>query len=222
MRDIEASPDAKLLLEATQDYDRAQAEPDFVARGWFEKFAQQKVDKAARKLAAEDLEAMGAKGQAVVRNGAPGLQLKDTYESPRAIYAHAQRQRLELAERAECLDLAIDLTDTIQSRNSIERALAHQMAAAHTAAMTLMRRANERLQQASQQSSLSLLQGLTVEGVRLMNCSARTMAAFQAGAETLAKLRTGGQQTVTVVHQHVQVAGGTVSVAGSVETGGTK
>jgi hypothetical protein len=42
------------------------------------------------------------------------------------------------------------------------------------------------------------------------------MEAFQNGVAALAKLRGGEQQQVTVVHQHVQVAGGNVAVAGQI------
>ena len=46
------------------------------------------------------------------------------------------------------------------------------------------------------------------------------MGAFQSGMLTLQKLRTGGNQTVTV--QHVNVEAGAQAVIGNVQTGGAK
>jgi hypothetical protein len=58
--------------------------------------------------------------------------------------------------------------------------------------------------------------GAAVELARLVNAQARLADAFQRGVLTLARKRTGNRQTVTVVHQHVSVAGGQVAVAGHV------
>jgi hypothetical protein len=58
-----------------------------------------------------------------------------------------------------------------------------------------------------------------VDQARHVHAAARLMTAFQDGAATLAKLRHGGRQQVTVVRQHVQVAGGQVAVAGAVQGG---
>ena len=60
-----------------------------------------------------------------------------------------------------------------------------------------------------------------IQATRLASASARMMTAFQQGLLTLQRLRTGGQQVVTV--QHVQVnEGGQAVVAGSVESGARK
>ena len=58
-----------------------------------------------------------------------------------------------------------------------------------------------------------------MEAARLAGSITRLMMAFQGGATTLQRLRTGGRQVVTV--QHVNVApGGQAIVAGEVTTGG--
>jgi hypothetical protein len=49
--------------------------------------------------------------------------------------------------------------------------------------------------------------------------AARFMDTYQRGLQTLAKIRTGNRQTVTVVHQHIAVAGGQIAVAGAVHPG---
>ena len=53
---------------------------------------------------------------------------------------------------------------------------------------------------------------------RLVNAMARLMGTYQDGLLTLQKLRSGGNQTVTV--QHVNVAAGAQAVIGNVRTGG--
>ena len=59
-------------------------------------------------------------------------------------------------------------------------------------------------------------QSLSVEAGRMLNASGRMMDAYQHGLLTLAKIRSGGQQTVVV--QHVNVGdGGQAMVAGEVK-----
>ena len=60
-----------------------------------------------------------------------------------------------------------------------------------------------------------------VEAARMMNASARAMGAFNDAALTLQRLRTGGQQVVTV--QHVTIKdGGQAVVAQTMKTGARK
>ena len=47
---------------------------------------------------------------------------------------------MDLADRATALNLAVDAAETIQPRNSLEKMLAHQLAAAHAHAMELVAR----------------------------------------------------------------------------------
>jgi len=59
-----------------------------------------------------------------------------------------------------------------------------------------------------------------VQGTRLAGAIARMQSSFQAGITTLQKMRTGGQQTVRVVHQYVQVnEGAQAVVAGEMNAG---
>ena len=131
----------------------------------------------------------------------PGLV--NTVKNPDKTIETASRTRINLADKAGVFDLAFDMAETIQAKNSIEKALSHQMAAAHDCAMNLVAEIH--------------CQKLSVEKVRLTNAAARMMTTYQEGALTIFKLRGGGQQKVTVVHQHVQVAGGQVAVTGAME-----
>lgn len=58
----------------------------------------------------------------------------------------------------------------------------------------------------------------SVEQARLANVAARLMTTFQQGMATFQKLRTGGNQTVTVQHVHIESGG--QAVIGSVQGGG--
>lgn len=132
--------------------------------------------------------------------------IEDAVKRPDRVTLQASIQRAELAEEAGVLDLAFDAAESVGAANTIERMLAHQMAAAHKAALGLVAKADR--------------QRDTVEQARLINASVRLMTVCQQGALTLQRLRTGGNQTVTV--QHVTVADGGQAVIGKVETGGRR
>jgi hypothetical protein len=121
-----------------------------------------------------------------------------------------------LARNSGALDIALDLADTIGAQNSMEKMLAHQMAAAHRGAMNLMGQL-EKLTQASATypDRLATDDGATVRAARLANSAARLMACFQQGMTTLHQVRRDGRQEVHVLHQNVQVNdGGKAVVAG--------
>jgi hypothetical protein len=156
-----------------------------------------------------EVEGVGAGGELMLNMRMPqgdwqAWQLRDTVKDPTLITATAQLDRMRLSDDVGCLDIAIDTAETIAPQNSIEKMLAHQMAAAHVHAMCQLAKVEDCRD--------------PVDQARHVNAAARLMAAFQDGAATLARLRHGGRQQVTVVHQHVQVAGGQVAVTGAVES----
>ena len=132
--------------------------------------------------------------------------IKETLEDPDEVNTTASLMRAFRADDLMVLDAALDAAEAIQARNSIEKMLAHQMAACHDQAMRLLFKAN----------------GITEDMAdvqRLVNSSVRLMNTFQQALQTLHKLRTGGRQIVTV--QHVTIKdGGQAVVTGSVKTGG--
>jgi hypothetical protein len=133
--------------------------------------------------------------------------------SPTAIALDASMYRTDLlvGSHIDVLAMGIDAAESIQARNSIEKMLSHQMAAAHQASLQLVDKATGWLQKSNSNPSAP------TEAARLMMASAKMMQAFQQGAMTLQRLRTGGQQTVTV--QHVNVGAGGQAVIGNVQTG---
>jgi hypothetical protein len=135
-----------------------------------------------------------------------GWAVRNTLASPDvAAYAASLERTQLLAEgHKDVLALAVDAASAINSDNSLETMLAHQMALAHQSAFRLM------------DSAMS--QREPVEKARLVNASARLMMVYQQALLTLHRLRTGGTQTVKV--QHVHVSGGQALVADNIQTGG--
>jgi hypothetical protein len=139
--------------------------------------------------------------------------------SPDLVTARASTARLTLAADAEVLDLAVDTAETIQARNSLERMLAHQLAAAHGLAMKLTAKASYFAGHVTSWDPKCRQQMQSIEAARMAGAAARMMDTFQRGLLTLDRLRNGGRQVVTV--QHVNVGdGGQAVVAGEVSTGG--
>jgi hypothetical protein len=128
------------------------------------------------------------------------------------VAAIADNQRLDLASEARADELAIDMEESAAAETSIEKALIHQMAAAHALALRVIGLANleiegkHRFDRQGQRETM-------VEVARLSNAAGRLMQTFQQGALALTKIRGGGAQTIVV--QHVQVNdGGQAVIAG--------
>ena len=147
------------------------------------------------------------------------LQFADTVQNPNYVTVDASRDRLDLAHEAAALESALDASESINATNSLEKMLAHQLAAGHRSAMKLVAEMNR------QTGYLANVRGseqdrMNVQVTRLAGATARMMTAFQQGLVTLQRLRTGGQQVVTV--QHVEVRdGGQAIVAGRMKAGGS-
>jgi hypothetical protein len=161
---------------------------------------------------------IGSGGELVPTGGQVkrGVNLIDTVERPDAITAEASMDRLKLADDGiDCVAMAIDAAETIQAANSIEKMMAHQLAAAHKLAMTFAGKANSLIDDKS--SNRQRQDGAyVVEAARVANSSARMMDAFQKVTLALHKLRTGGKQVVTVQHVNVNDGGQAVVTGGGI------
>lgn len=147
----------------------------------------------------------------------PGV-IDTVREAPGMLTASASRERMELTGNS--LTLATDAADSIKARNSLEKMLAHQLAASHRLGMLFADNAATLIER--QKHSGAVLQ--SVESARQANAAARMFASFQEGLLALDRVRRGGKQTVRVVHQHVEVGPGgqAVVAAGGVKGGGRK
>jgi hypothetical protein len=132
---------------------------------------------------------LGGEVMPTVEQGLPGLEL--ALNSPNLLDAEVTIQRTQLADRAGVFEMAIEASESVKAKNSIQRMQAHQLALAHKYSMELMADA------AKQRDPMIK--------VKLMNCSARLMDAYSKGALALQRLQQGANQIVQV--QHVQVHG---------------
>ena len=121
--------------------------------------------------------------------GLGGLEL--ALKDPDLLDAEVTIQRTELADSAGVFEMAIEASESVKAKNSIQRMQAHQLALAHKYAMELMADASK--------------QRDPIFKVKLMNCSARLMETYSKGALALQRLQQGANQIVQV--QHVQING---------------
>ena len=152
------------------------------------------------------------------RDGIPPADFRASIEKPDYVGAAASRNRLDLANEAAALGLAIDMADTIEAKNSLEKMLAHQSAAVHQSSMRLTGQLNRQIERMNVICS-DQHHAANAEAARTTNAITRLMQIVQQGVTTLHRLRSGGQQTVTV--QHVNIgSGGQAVVAGAVGQSG--
>jgi hypothetical protein len=126
----------------------------------------------------------------------PDKRVVTAIRNPSLTKATAHLRTLRLAEDARVCSEALALADEIKAHGGIDRLLAHQMAAAHRAAMTLVGRVN--------------MTHIASEAAHNANSAARMMAAFQGAALTLNELRKGkrGRMKYTVEKTVYHVKGG--------------
>jgi len=129
--------------------------------------------------------------------------VRETLESPDTIGLEASSGRLDLLADADAVALGIDTAESINAMNSLEKMLAHQMAAAHRFALKHL--------------ALTDCTKDNLEKLRLTNAAARMMESFQNGMKLLHRIRSGGRQVMVI--QHVQVEqGGQAVIAGEVQS----
>ena len=151
-----------------------------------------------------------------VENRWDAVGVVDTVADPDFVTASASRERLELADAAGSLDLALDVADSIQAQDSLEKMLVHQMAVLHRGMMRAATRMNEELYALTGRDE-ARREAANVRACRLAGAISRLSATYQQGLLTLQRKRTGGNQHVTVKHIHQQVnvtEGGQAVVAG--------
>jgi len=149
-------------------------------------------------------------------------QFIETLELPTVTSAAASRARMEQAAGIgdNTLAQALDAAETLGASNSLEKMVAHQVAVLHSVAMKTMKDGAEMVGkrgrgQVRNNSQYDAEEFYNVEGCRLMGAATRMMTACGNLVATLAKIKQGGRQVVTV--QHVQVNdGGQAVVAGNV------
>ena len=206
------------ILGAARIQAEVAAKPSDPLTGADARFAGAWINAALQPLPPESAE-VGAGGEVVpVGDAGNAPMLRNTVADPNYVTVDAGRDRLDLAHSAGALELGLDVSETIGAQNSLEKMLAHQLAAAHRSTMKLsaqLNRCMERMDVLDEDTR----ERANVQGTRLAGAMARMMTSYQQGLATLQKMRSGGQQIVTV--QHVQVnEGGQALMAGRVGGGG--
>jgi hypothetical protein len=132
--------------------------------------------------------------------------LHDTLAVPdlASVEASFERTQLLVNQGPGVAAMAVDASASIQSRNSLEKMMAHQLAAVHRVVMDHMAFVASGYDPASQ--------------AKRLNAAARCMSVYQQGLLTLHKLRQNGNQRITV--QYVNVSNGSQAVLGDVVKGG--
>jgi hypothetical protein len=132
----------------------------------------------------------------------------NTLAEPTVISVDASEVRTSLAARAGVLAPALDAAKSAKAGDSIQKMIAHQIAAAHVAGMEMLVKLQE---------SPALT---PADYARLTNAAARLFEISQTGSLTVQKLKTRGRQHVIVQHQQVNVGnGGRAIVAGRLGPG---
>lgn len=131
---------------------------------------------------------MGAGGEALPLDQS---ELCDTMATPGIVALDASRDRLALLSQlgTDCTAMGLDVADTMQAGNSLEKMLGHQLALTHKLSMDY--------------ASKAALQTDAANSVKMLNLSLRAMQTFQTGLLTLKKLRSTGEQRMTIAHVSV-------------------
>ncbi len=162
---------------------------------------------SAALLALEDRQdnpLLGAGGEALPQ---ANPELRDTMATAGATALDASADRLRLVDQVgvDCAAMALDTADSIKAANSLEKMLAAQLAVLHTTALNYVGKAN--------------LLADPKHAVSVMNLGIRAMQAFQSGVLTVKRLRSSGEQRITI--SHVDVNEGGQAAFGSFQPKGT-
>lgn len=145
----------------------------------------------------------------------------DTLQTPSIVPEEASIRRTDLLlqDNLDITSMAIDAANSIEAENSLEKMLAHQMALTHELLMKTGNAAMYELERVKfKQKSRQQHQEDNVEYQRLIAGTVKLMSAFDKHMSTLHKIRTGGKQSMTV--QHVHVNDGGQALIGDVNKGG--
>ncbi len=164
------------------------------------------LDNAANSyLILSEIPARGVGGEFVQMSGDKSPVICPPREQISRVNTDASLDRLELASKNGVLSMALDTAEAIGASNAAEQMIAHQMAVAHRTSLDLIAEAGNTRD--------------PIERCRLINTASKLMDLCQKGLATIHKVRTGGQQIVTV--QYVQVDdGGQAVINGAVDAGG--
>lgn len=172
----------KSCLVAAESTDRVRTE--LAKKVW----ADTQCELTAARMPPEGLKT-GAGGEIIPPTclGMPGLE--NVLKAPDLLSVEATIQRANLADKAGVFELAIETAENVSAKNSIQKMLAHQLAAAHRHSMRLLAESEKETDPQWSVKKVAL-------ATRLMDTYARA-------ALTLQRLQSGPSQSIVV--QQVQV-----------------
>ena len=135
-------------------------------------------------------------GEAIRTNDQFPIGLKNTLDDPTVVAADASEQRSILAAKAGVLELALDASETIESKNSLEKMQVYMMSLQFRLAMDFGARAQEATE--------------PKEAIAFAKASTNATRSFSQGMDSLNAAKRGGRQVVTV--QHVDVNEGAQAI----------
>ncbi len=206
-RNKQSTEAVKKLSKAAQERQMAShLEKHSPAETLFHREYAQELEKQASSLLQPDHPVQrGPGGEAVPSSKSHEVsRIVDTLRNPDMLNLDASTTRLEQLADLNILEQGLDAAQSIRAKNSPEKMLAHQLAAAHATAMKLLQKSWLR------GPSYAYREREPVDVVRMANAAVRLMTVFQQGLLTLQRLRTGGRQEVIV--QHVNVTEGSQAV----------
>jgi len=116
----------------------------------------------------DEMAQVGAGGELIpIEDEGGALVLRNTVEHPSYVNADAARDRLDLASKAGVLESALDAVETIQAQNSLEKMLAHQLAAAHQLSMIMAAQANRCIENMDNRYNPDAEERANIQGTRL-------------------------------------------------------
>jgi hypothetical protein len=207
-----------LLLKARRRKAAAMANPNDMLAPIECRRADEQIEQALVELP-EGTANVGAGGELVLLAASGALApFRNTVERPNFVTVDASAERQQLAYEAGALELGLDIAETIQPTNSLERMLSHELAAVHRVGMKFVGRVNDGLEYIKANGETPQLNAMLARNIAAAD---RMFGRFQAGALALHRIRSGNRQHVTVEHvQHVQVTeGGQAVIAGRVNQG---
>lgn len=186
--------DVRQALKMQREAQRRRAlapEYDLVRRNFELDLADRMEEEAQALLTPPKPLKTGLGGEIVpqVEDGLPGLE--SVLQEPDLLSAEASKQRAHLLEQVGALELGVEAAEGVKAGNAIEKMLAHQMAALHRRALTLLAES-----EACKDADVAVKQA---------RAAARMADAISRAAITLMRLQSGASQVVQI--QHVQVVG---------------
>lgn len=163
-----------------------------------EKKAQECREQVERYFEAETCQ-IGVGGEVIPSSGYEDASLNDTDVQRRL----ASRYRLEGLADCDALTLGVDVAESIDAADTVQKLMAHELAIAHTLACRFASQATKAVEQIDCWTPVLKRNSHIADATRLGDSTARLMMAAAKATEALNKWRGGKPQQIIVQHIHM-------------------